>query len=47
MMVTTTKLDKDEQDKNVDIKLYRSMICNFTLLFVHVVDSNLVLKNLI
>jgi len=25
-MVTTTKLDKDEQGKNVDIKLYRSMI---------------------
>ena len=25
-MAVTTKLDKDEQDKNVDIKLYRSMI---------------------
>ena len=25
-MVTTTKLDKDEQDKNIHIKLYRSMI---------------------
>jgi len=25
-MATTTKLDKDEQGKNVDIKLYRSMI---------------------
>ena len=25
-MATTTKLDKDEQGTNVDIKLYRSMI---------------------
>ena len=25
-MTTTTKLDKDEQGKNVDIKLYRSII---------------------
>jgi len=25
-MATITKLDKDEQDKNVDIKFYRSMI---------------------
>ena len=25
-MATTTKLDKDKQDKNIDIKLYRSMI---------------------
>jgi len=25
-MATTTKLDKDDQGKNVDIKLYRSMI---------------------
>ena len=25
-MATTTKLDKDEQGKNVDIKLYKSMI---------------------
>ena len=25
-MATTTKLDKDEQGKSVDIKLYRSMI---------------------
>ena len=25
-MATTTKLDKDEQDINIDIKLYRSMI---------------------
>ena len=25
-MATTTKLDKDEQGKDVDIKLYRSMI---------------------
>ena len=25
-MATTTKLDKDEQSKNVNIKLYRSMI---------------------
>ena len=25
-MATTTKLDKDEQGKNVDIKLYHSMI---------------------
>ena len=25
-MATTTKLDKDEQGKNVDIKIYRSMI---------------------
>ena len=25
-MATTTKLDKDEQDINVDIKLYRSII---------------------
>ena len=25
-MATTTKLDKDEQGINVDIKLYRSMI---------------------
>ena len=27
-IATTTKLDKDEQDKNIDIKLYRSMIDN-------------------
>ena len=26
LMATTTKLDKDEQGINVDIKLYRSMI---------------------
>jgi len=26
LMATITKLDKDEQDKSVDIKLYRSMI---------------------
>ena len=26
LMATTTKLDKDEQEKSVDIKLYRSMI---------------------
>ena len=25
-MATTTKLDKDEEGKNVDIKIYRSMI---------------------
>ena len=28
-MATTTKLDKDEQDINVDIKLYRSMIGSY------------------
>ena len=26
LMTTTTKLDKDELGKNIDIKLYRSMI---------------------
>ena len=31
-MATTTKLDKDEQGKNVDIKLYRSMIGSFLYL---------------
>ena len=31
-MVTTTKLDKDEQGKSVDIKLYRSMISSLLYL---------------
>ena len=31
-MTTTTKLDKDDQDKCVDIKLYRSMIGNLYLM---------------
>ena len=30
-MTTTTKLDKDEQGKNIDIKLYHSMIDSFVL----------------
>ena len=29
-MATKTKLDKDEQGKNVDIKLYQSMIGSLT-----------------
>ena len=33
-MVTTTKLDKDEQGKNIDIKLYRSMIDSLLYLSV-------------
>jgi len=32
LMATTTKLDKDEQSKNVNIKLYHSMIILFALL---------------
>ena len=57
LMTTTTKLDKNEQDKSVDIKLYRNMIGSLLyltasrpdimLVFVFVLDSNLVLKNLI
>ena len=31
-MATTTKLEKDEQGKNIDIKLYRSMIGNLLYL---------------
>ena len=34
-MATTTKLDKDEQGINVDIKLYRSMIGNL----LYLIDS--------
>jgi len=33
-MATTTKLDKDEQGINVDIKLYRSMIGSLLYLTV-------------
>ena len=31
-MASTTKLDKDDQDKSVDIKLYRSMISSLLYL---------------
>ena len=54
-MATTTKLDKDEQGINVDIKLYRSMIGSLLylrlvgrilcLVFVYVLDFNRVLKS--
>ena len=54
-MATTTKLDKDEQVINVDIKLYRSMTDSLLYLTTsrsdnmfsvrHVLDSNLVLKS--
>ena len=57
LMVTTTKLDKDEQDKNIDIKFYCSIIGSLLyltanrqtlcLVFVCVLDFNLVLKSLI
>ena len=53
-MATTTKLDKDEQ--GINIKLYRSMISSLLyltasrpdimLVFVYVLDFNLVLKSL-
>ena len=33
-MATTTKLDKNEQDINIDIKLYRSMIGSLLYLMV-------------
>ena len=56
-MATTTKLDKDKQGINVDINLYRSMIGSLLyltasrpdicLVFVYVLDFNLVLKSLI
>ena len=56
-MATITKLNKDEQDKNVDIKFYRSMIGSVLYLTesrpdimfsvcVYVLDFNLVLKSL-
>ena len=38
-MTTTTKLDKDEQGKNVDIKLYRSMIGSLFYLMISRPDS--------
>jgi len=38
-MVITNKLDKDEQCKNIDIKLYRSMIGS--LLYLMVSRSNI------
>ena len=53
-IATTTKLDKDNQGKSVDIRLYRSMIGSLLyltasrrilcLVCVFVLDSNLVLK---
>jgi len=55
-MATPTKLDKDKQGKNVDIKLYCSMISSLLYLTanrpdivfmcVYVLDFNLVLKSL-
>ena len=56
-MTTTTKLDKDEQDINVDIKLYRSMVGSLLYLIairpdimfsmrIYVLDFNLTLKSL-
>ena len=56
LMATTTKLEKDDQGKSVDIRLYRSMIGSLLYLTaswpdimfsvcVFVLDSNLVLKN--
>ena len=55
-MATTTKLDKNEKGKNVDIKLYRSIIDSLLyltqvgqtlcLVYVCVLDFNLVLKSL-
>ena len=56
-MAATTKLDKDEQGKNVDIKLYRSIISSLlhltasrpNIMFsvcVYVLDFNLILKSL-
>ena len=50
-MATTIKL-KNEQGKNVDIKLYRSMIGSLLYLtasrpdIMFVLDSNLILKSL-
>ena len=54
-MATITKLDKDEQEKNIDIKLYHSMIDSLLYLtasrpdimffFIYVLNSNLVLKS--
>ena len=51
-MATTTKLDKDEQDKNINFKLYRSIIGSLLyltaskrtscLVYVFVLNSNLV-----
>ena len=38
LMATTTKFDKDEQGKNVNIKLYRSMIGSFLYLTVSRMD---------
>ena len=56
MATTTTKLDKDEQGINVDIKLYRRMIGSLLYLMasrpdiiftcVYVLDINPVLKSL-
>ena len=55
LIATRTKLDKDDQGKSVDIRLYRSMIDSLLYLIassrtlclvcVFVLDSNLVLKN--
>ena len=55
-MATTTKLDKDEQCKNVDIKLYCSIIGSMLylaassrtlcLIYVYMLVFNLVLKSL-
>jgi len=55
LMATTTQLYKDELDKNVDIKLYRSMIdsllyliasrSDIMLVFVYVLDFNLAPKS--
>ena len=55
-IVTTTKLDKDEQGNNVDIKLYHIMIGSLLylmasggtlcLMYAYVLDFNLVLKTL-
>jgi len=56
-MATTTKLDKDEQGKKVEFKLYRNMTGSLLYLTtsrsdimfsvrVYVLISNLVLRNL-
>ena len=37
-MATTTKLDKDEKDKNVDIKIYRSMIGKLLYMMISRLD---------
>jgi len=56
LLATTTKLDKDKQGKNIDIKLYCSMIGNLLyltasrtdicLVYIFVLDFNVVLESL-